>query len=141
MIEDFNTLTNFKASGTLRVADGVLKLPEGYSANTAYTYVSSGLALDNPDTVTRSTALIDYTQAGSNCDVKFEVSYNNGTNYYTWLDTSSSTDVTKTEKTSSGDFTGGTTIKSRITITTPASGPDTAAINFYGVLTDPDLFA
>tara|TARA_Y100000593_G_scaffold93334_1_gene187857 strand:- start:4935 stop:5456 length:522 start_codon:yes stop_codon:yes gene_type:complete len=139
MIEDFNTGTDFRESGTLIVADGTLKLPTGYNANTAYTYVSSGLALDGSDSVSKSTTILDY-ERDSGCHVKFEVSYNNGSNYYTWLDTSTSTDVLRTEKTSS-QFTAGNTIKTKITITTPASGTDKATINFYGVLTDPDLFA
>ena len=139
MIDDFNTNTHFMASGDLVIIDGQLQLPPSYNASTGYTYTSSGLALDGADTIAKSTAIIDF-ERDANCHVKFEVSYNDGSNYYTWLDTSVPTDHTGSEKTSS-NFTAGDTIKSRVTITTPASGDHKAVINFFGVLTDPDLFA
>jgi hypothetical protein len=66
-------------------------------------------------------------------------SFNNGVDWYTWLDTATSTNYLQTEKIAGSHFVDGIDIKVRAIITTGSTG-SLAWLYDWALLTGPDLY-
>ena len=133
-IRDASTLTS-------AVDNGALSLPSTTQVGVGYLYRTNTTDIKSGDVtisgVQIATLYADYIQGNGN--IKIETTFDNGSNFYTWLDTSAGIDRLKQQKEATSDFVDGTDVQIRVTLQ-PGSDNTGSQLNHIALYTGPNLF-
>lgn len=129
------------ASLTGAIINGSLILPSTNQVGTGYIYKTDSTDIRDGDAtisgIQIATMYADYIQGEGN--LKIETTFNNGSNWYTWLDTSAGVNRLRGQKEASTDFVDGTDVQIKVTLF-PGSDNTGSQVNHLALYTGPNLF-